>query len=654
MSDEVSKANLRERVIFELPDSVINQIKAGEVVERPLSVVKELVENALDADADEISIDLFDGGKAMIRVTDTGSGMSPEDAALAVRRHATSKLSALDDLDHIATFGFRGEALASIASVSRFVMRTRRALDPSATQIENDAGSDWKISAVASPQGTQIEVGELFCNTPARQKFLRNTATEYAHVHDFVLAMSLAFPKVAWSFSHNRRRVLHVRRADDLVARARDVLGESYVDYVPVSFEKGSFGVEGFAGLPSAARSVPQHFFVFVNGRLVRDKTIRAGVFQAYAGLIMKGLVPSAILFVQCDPRWVDVNVHPNKTEIRFRDPALVQDLVSLAVAGCLRPALQAKVMPLPETQQGLPLQALPQIKTSASLSLESAPSARPAVPTAQLTVRPVAPPISVNSGSAFLRQAREAERRLDTCEPGQIFEAPSFSPSPQAPLRYLGQFQKLYLLLECTESRELWVVDQHAFHERILYEGYLRSAEAPIPRQSLLTPLFVPLPASIGPVVASQSEVLGSLGFEVEWCEPMERLAIHAYPAFVDITRLTQVFDEVLVRLLVAVDPQLVDMEHPLLARVRDVRSAWASEGRAVAGLSPKDVFHLVYATIACHAAVRAGQDLRPEQVQYLLARARSVDFSAHCPHGRPVMRRFPITEVATWFERI
>lgn len=695
MKPESAGVGTEAPIIRELPDAVINQIKAGEVVERPLSVVKELVENAIDADADCVTIDIFDGGKAMIRIIDTGRGMSAEDAALSVRRHATSKLASLDDLEHIATFGFRGEALASIASVSRFVMRTRRASDSAATQVEVDANGLVSTQTVASPPGTEIEVAELFYNTPARQKFMRHAATEYAHIHDFVQAMALAYPSVSWSLSHNRKRVLHFRAASSLEERARAVLGPSFSEFCSVSFEKGSFRVDGFAGLPQTSRAVPQHFLVFVNGRLLRDKVIRAGVFQAYAGLIMKGLVPSAILFVQCDPRSVDVNAHPNKTEVRFRDPMLVQDLVSLAVAAAVRQAVQDKGMPLRVTLQdpdvepsSLDPSAAPLASVVADASkAPSKPESGPFRPQPQ-AIRPVV----LSSGPRFEAQAMAAGTRADVlfetrgaasplgraygasmaatgadAPKRHGFAATASSPLPAAdalvtsveaasaaaPLRYVGQVQKLYLIFECTETRELWFVDQHAFHERILFEGYLRSADAPIARQAFLTPLFVPLPDSLGPLVTAHASYLERLGFETEWCESMGRLAVHAYPAFLDVNKVATVFDEVLARLLAAIDPDL-STEHPLVFKARDLRSHWMAEGRSTVGMEPRDVYHLMYATIACHAAVRAGQELRPEQVHYLVARARSVDFSAHCPHGRPVMRRFSSDEMGAWFERV
>ncbi len=663
-------------VIHVLSDSVINQIKAGEVVERPLSVVKELVENALDADADEVTVDIFDGGKTMIRVTDTGKGMSPGDAVQALCRHATSKINEVDDLDHIATFGFRGEALASIAAVSNFVLRTRRSCDPAATQVQLDSAGKASNKPIASPPGTQIEVGDLFCNVPARQKFLKNAATEYAHIHDFVQSMAFAYPSVSWTLTHNRRRVFGYRAAADLRARAQDILGNGFEDFFPVMFEKGSFGLTGFVGHPNLAKPAPQHFILFVNGRLVRDKVIRSGVLQAYSGLVMKGLVPSVILFVQCDPSWVDVNAHPSKIEVRFGDPLVIQDLICLGLVAELRTRVQTRAMPLAAT----PNEYCP---PGGGDFLGSPVTLRSEDPRSETGVDSLASGVVSSSQAKQMQHARQilsTNQVQRTREPG--FSNPVVSDGVRfqeraarvadvmdgfadaashlrhetkssAPLRYLGQFNRLYLLFESDQPRELWIVDQHAFHERILFESYIREDSGQIARQSFLTPLFVSVPSGVGPLVTENRETFLNLGFEVEWIESMGKLAIHASPAFIEQNRVERVFDEILVRVLSALDSAF-DGDHPLFAKLRLVRSEWSLSGRSFATRDSKDLYHLFYATIACHAAVRAGQELRAEQAQYLIERAKDVDFSAHCPHGRPVIRKLGDAEIASWFGRL
>lgn len=722
-----------EAKIHTLGDEIINQIKAGEVVERPLSVVKELVENALDAGAGEVSVDIFDGGKTLIRVTDTGSGMSATDARLSVVRHATSKIERVDDLEAVSTFGFRGEALASIAAVSRFELRTRARGATLGTVVSRqdsgslavpgaqpplpirssdsesephaagscDVGSSWSVKSCAAPEGTQIEVKDLFYNTPARLKFLKSTPTEYAHIFDFLQAMAFAYPAVGLTFSHNRKRVFQYRADPDFSARAERILGPDRAGFMHVTYEKGSFGLNGLIGLPSQARSVPRVFLLFVNGRLVRDKVIRAGVMQAYSGLVLKGLIPSVVLFVRCDPGWVDVNAHPSKTEVRFRDPLVLQDLVCLGLQDALHRDTQARAY-AQETAGESQTHAQP-------LRLQEASSVTrvPDGPRFQQRAQRAADCIDSAGGSvgfdphmrtprmgAVAAQNNPLGEVLDKAPPPTSQRIQSKDPrvlggvtqvaSPQpvqdqtsrglpvasdasaasaeqvgslvvrgglAGARFLGQFARCYLIIEL--NRQLWVVDQHAFHERILFEEYRAlDAGSPVARQGLLTPIFVPIPPAVGPLLAEAADVFDGLGFEIEWVAKMESLAVHAFPAFLRARIVARVMDEVICRILGALEPTF-ENDHPLLARAARIRQAWADEGRSFASVKSADMFHLFYATIACHSAVRAGEELHADQIAYLLGRAADVDFSAHCPHGRPVLRKFALQDVEAWFER-
>ena len=301
-------------VIRKLPDHVINQIKAGEVVERPSSVVKELLENALDAQASEVEIELIDGGRQLIRVVDNGTGMSPDDAMMALERHATSKLTSAIDLDDLATFGFRGEALPSIAAVSHFTLKTRLVTEAAATQITVQDGIRGEPCACAMPVGTEIMVRDLFASVPARRKFLRSTSTELGHVIELFQAMALAYYRVGLKLSHNGRILHDYPQAHSLKDRLAQLMGSESNEFVEVSYEKGTFKLEGFVQKPELAKPVPKHFITFVNGRLVRDRIVRNGVLSGYTGLTMKGLVPSCVLFVTVDQTLVDVNAHPNKT----------------------------------------------------------------------------------------------------------------------------------------------------------------------------------------------------------------------------------------------------------------------------------------------------------------------------------------------------
>ncbi len=672
----VSEQEMNAERIKRLPDSVINQIKAGEVVERPLSVVKELVENALDAGSDEISVDIFDGGKSLIRVTDTGEGMSSADARRAVERHATSKITMARDIETVASFGFRGEALASIAAVSRFELKTRTAAQSVGVNVSNDSRKEldegFHTTAVAVPVGTQIEVRDLFHNVPARQKFLKSTSTEYAHIHDFLQAMAFAFPRVTLQFSHNRRRVFQFRKDDELSARARKVLGEEFSQFVELSYRKGNFELSGYASHPTTARSVPRHFTLFVNGRLVKDKVIRAGVLQAYSGLVMKGLVPSVILFVQCPPEWVDVNAHPSKTEVRFHDPLVVQDLVCLGVQEAVQKVTQelafqgaspreSAVDHFPRAQEATTSQ-IPRVLDGAAYQQRAAAAVeRIEKPQDTFQSRQQKSDLSASQPLAPLvsrepHYTPEMSGQALGPEPAdqELFTSGGERKPAQSGLwgRYLGQFAKCYLLIQ--QGDDLLVVDQHAFHERVLFEEYRRAAQSePIARQGLLTPFFVPVPESCGPLLDEQKNLFADLGFDVEWVPRMKALAVHSIPGFLRVGVAERVVDEVITRVLAALDPSF-EQGHPLFARVARVREGWQEEGRSFASVRSTDMYHLYYSTVACHSAVRAGEEMSEDQVSFLLSRAEDVDFSAHCPHGRPVIRRFSEKDVSSWFQRI
>ena len=374
-------------VIRKLPDHVINQIKAGEVVERPSSVVKELLENALDAQASEVEIELIDCGRQLIRVVDNGTGMSPDDAMMALERHATSKLTSAIDLDDLATFGFRGEALPSIAAVSHFTLKTRLVTEAAATQITVQDGIRGEPCACAMPVGTEIMVRDLFASVPARRKFLRSTSTELGHVIELFQAMALAYYRVGLKLSHNGRILHDYPQAHSLKDRLAQLMGSESNEFVEVSYEKGTFKLEGFVQKPELAKPVPKHFITFVNGRLVRDRIVRNGVLSGYTGLTMKGLVPSCVLFVTVDQTLVDVNAHPNKTEIRFNDAALIQDLVTIALQSDLRRTTQSELLSTLPTKETI-VRVSPELKHASWLdekrsgpTMTSPISDRPLIP---------------------------------------------------------------------------------------------------------------------------------------------------------------------------------------------------------------------------------------------------------------------------------
>lgn len=713
-------------IIHKLLDAVIDQIKAGEVVDRPASVVKEIFENALDAGATEISMELMDGGKQLIRITDNGSGLDAADLRLAVDRHATSKLVTVDDLQGIGTFGFRGEALPSIAAVSRFTMRSRTSDDSIGQQLEVTFGIKSELTPVSMPVGTVVEVRDLFAVVPARLKFLRATATEFAHIVDYLMAMALAYPLLQLRLAHNGRDVHNWPATKDSAARFAQILGDDAKGFVSVNFSRGSFGVQGFVGLPESARPMPKLFLTFVNGRLVKDRVVRAGILQAYSGLVMKGVISPAVVFVSVDPSWVDVNAHPAKTEVRFYDPGAVQDLLTIGIQNAVKDSLakssrealgtQAAVpgthaksegragasafstsrLPAPgsplsgasahavggeksrraeavlnerfdgqgsqeygnssflsakQTQREEPVR----VNGSHSKNLSFEPKRTVQGASASVTPFAGAPGEVGLSVESVAQGVRLESGRVGAAGDGTAHETSLFreqvTKGPFSRARYLGQFANCYLLLEA--QGDMFVVDQHAFHERILFEELILSFEKQtIPQQQLLAPVLVPLPPGASGLVAVEAKRLSRLGFTVEILAS-NSVAVHAFPAFIQVGRVAEVFDEVLARIFAFAGHSAADV-HPLMIKAQSVRDELSGLGIHPSSLEGTAVYHLFFATMACHSAVRAGDPLNEELVRRLLSRAGDVDFFAHCPHGRPVMRRFTDKDVASWFMRI
>ncbi|MEN9810863.1 MAG: hypothetical protein RLZZ488_2430 [Pseudomonadota bacterium] len=664
------------RVVHKLPEHVINQIKAGEVVERPVSVVKELLENALDAQAQEVEIELIDGGRQLIRISDDGCGMSPEDAVMALERHATSKISRADDLLDLSTFGFRGEALPSIAAVSEFCLRSRRRDDSVGTEIHVRHGIQSGAQPCGMSAGTEIIVRDLFGTIPARRKFLRSTATEFAHIQELVQAMALAYHKVGLRLTHNGREVFKVAPAQSLAERFRSLLAGEADEFIPLTYRKGSFSLEGFVQKPDLARPVPRYFITFVNGRLVKDRIVRNGVLSGYTGLSMKGLVPACVLFVSVDPQILDVNAHPNKTEIRFTDSALVQDLVTIALQSDLRQSTQNAMLSTLPTAETIVRVSADARRGEWSGAEQKAPelfSPAKMTSTFQPSVsahNPAGAPVSQRGGSHFSSLPRPENNVRSTpifvdepmlsaqssvAAPRQVGESENRPPhdSPLFDASYLGQYKNCFLLFQAGE--DLLVVDQHAFHERILFEELAVQIEGEhgLARQSLLAPLTLPIPQALSEILQDEEKTLEQLGFEIEVLPSGRSVALHSLPTQVDAAKATELFDDILARLLAVRGFQSVDA-HPLIRRAHRLGQEWLDAGLRPANLTRREIFHLHLATVACHTAVRSGDPLNAELVRRLLLRGVDVDFFAHCPHGRPVWRRWTAHDVAQWFSRI
>jgi DNA mismatch repair protein MutL len=596
-----------------LPSDLADQIAAGEVVERPASVVKELAENALDAGARRIDVEIDGGGRRLIRVVDDGEGMSPDDARLALKRHATSKIAAADDLWTLRTFGFRGEALPSIAAVSRLTLSTRRPDAAVGFRLLVEAGAEAEARETGMPAGTQVEVRDLFFNTPARAKFLKVESTEAANVSEAVLRLALAHPGVHFRLRITGRVALDLPPHRDLAERVRAALARRGAGALhEAAGQEAGLGVRAFLAAPDEASATARSTFLFVGGRFVRDRSLLHALVLGYGPLLEKGRYPLAALFLDVPGHDVDVNVHPQKLEVRFARAqevyGAVRHVVSAAIARA--PWLETSGdLARPIRAYTLPVARAPVIREDA-VGWAAARSAQPALP---LRAREPAPAVPATPASPA---------------------SPADAPAPVTPaggevvpffrdLAYIGQLQRTYLV--CEGQGELVLIDQHAAHERVAY-ARLRAAHGrrEVRRQRLLFPLPIELDESAA-AAAEAVDVLAALGFEVQRIGPR-------------VVRLAAVPE-----VLKDVDPK------PLLA---DVLGQIADRGAALAPDTLDGVDH-VLATMACHSVVRAGDVLGRTEALSLLGQLDEVDLRSHCPHGRPVMLRMPLAEIERRFGR-
>ena len=565
-----------------LPPAVQGQIAAGEVIERPASVVKEVVENALDAGARRVEVRLAAGGLDLIAVRDDGEGMVVEDAQVAFARHATSKLARAEDLPTVATLGFRGEALPSIAAVARVRLVTRRAADAGGVAVEADARGARPAGAAGAPPGTSVEVRELFAETPARRKFLRSAATEVGHVVDVLTRLAVASPAVGFRLEHDGREVLAFPPVADARQRLVQVLGRARAaDLVPVEAAAGGYTLTGFLAPPRETLASARLVWTYVavgragSGRWVRDRLLLRAVLDGYASLVMRGRYPIAVLFLGIPPGEVDVNVHPAKLEVRFRSQAAVHQLIVPA----LRARLVAALAPPPP----------------AAVARETAPAyAAPRVDGAPHTA------------------------------PAAAAQAPLWTPAPRgfASLRFIGQIFDGYLL--CEGEGRVVLIDQHAAHERVVFERLRAECRAGgIARDRLLVPETIALPAAESAVLAEHAAALAAAGLEGE--------------PFGEGTFLLRTVP----RLLGGRD---------VGALLRAVAGELVEEGASAAAERATDA---ALATIACHGVVRVGQRLGAAEAQALLASMDGVEVSAHCPHGRPVAAELARTQLEALFRR-
>jgi len=594
--------------IVKLPDDLANQIAAGEVVERPASVVKELVENALDADARRIVVTIEYGGKRLLRVEDDGIGMSPEDARMCLERHATSKIRSADDLGAISTLGFRGEALPSIASVSRFTLRTRERGADGGTEIRVVAGTVERVMAVGGPEGTSITVEDLFFNLPARRKFLKSDGAETAHVSKLMTQLALCHPTVGFTVINAGKRMLECPPAATLADRMYQIYGER-PDLVAV--DRTTHGVR-LTGMVAALADTgptrgPQH--VFVNGRIVKDKTIAHAVIDAYQSASIKERSPEIHLFLEVPLDRIDVNVHPTKAEVRFADQSLVHEIVRRGVAEGLG---AARMPTLPPDGSGAPPAAVmpPWAAGADTAPWTSLPGGGAAVRDwTALWPSPSPGAEGVVGGGAYV--------------PASAGLA-SWSPvSGERPLTPLGQFRNTFII--AVDDEGLVIIDQHVAHERVLFERILEKlTAAPLESQGLLVPMVIDLPGAGHATLLARAADLTRFGFDIEDFGGTS-VRVSAVPALLR--------------------PDAID---------RTLRALADDLEHLDRGLVAEQALKQIAATMACHTAVRAHDPLTVEKMTHILDELRATAYSTVCPHGRPVMFRLSRRDLERRFERI
>ncbi len=642
--------------IHVLPDRVANKIAAGEVVERPASVVKELLENALDAGATSLRIEVESGGRRLIRVADDGAGMLRDDALLAFERHATSKLSDVKDLLSIPTLGFRGEALPSIASIARLVLETRSAEEATGMRVEYAGGKLLRVDEAALTRGTTVTVRDLFFNVPARKKFLRSETTELAHIASLATHYSLAHPGKSFLLRSGTSELLNATPVGGLRDRVYQVFGGPILEelielgprtgelklpqpYVPPSAAVAayleapdeplttSYGLHGFVSRPQYQKLNRNSVFLFVNGRLIRDKLLLHSVSAAYHNLMPAASYPFALLFLECDYTEVDVNVHPSKTEVRFRHGSFVHDFIRDAIRDVLvvsrpgsslplpmpvavdRGAQPGAVLPFSEVSQRLENQTWPD-PSSGLLAVQQEASAEPLPEvTLQGPRQETTPAIPVpDTHTGFPEGAS-----LDS----------SASLATLAELRPLGQLHESFIVAAGRDG--LWIVDQHVAHERVLFEKIVRQlASGRTETQRLLMPVVLPLTAAQQIEYARLADELHSAGFETE---PFGQrtIAVKAAPAGVSAGDIEKVLFEIL---------EIAEKE--------------------LRGLSMQDLRTAMAASIACRAAIKVNTRLDQSKMEWLLGALSAAECPMTCPHGRPVALRYSNRDILRGFRRI
>ena len=626
-----------------LEDHIINKIAAGEVVERPASVVKELLENSLDAGSSKIEVELEDGGKKRITIRDDGSGISPEDVSLALTRHATSKIASDEDLFQVSSMGFRGEALASIASISRLSLASRQATADVGVKVVVEGGSpELDAHPWNGPIGTSITIENLFFNVPAREKFLKSPGTEFSHCLELVQSLAISRPEVGFSLVHNGKEKFRAsplplsdeqlleKRVGEKPMRQRlaDVWGAELAENLIYIQEENQYGsLEALVSPPGVEKATTRHMLSFVNRRWVKDKTLRYGLLRGYQSHLLKGRFPVAVALFNCDPGLVDCNVHPAKTELRFQYSGEVQGLLAMGVRNGIRGLSWASEEDtVPAAKPTIPSKVELSFSNETALKDDDRPAYRK---TDSVTIHH---PHQPSLGSASKSQARPVSyvtKAKDTIEQpvlsltgARSYQETNEEAIPWDHLRFLGCYSKCYLLFEGSER--LLAVDQHAFHERILFEKLMHDKDLLLTAQPLLVPEVVDVSPNTLEFLDLNSSMLHRSGFQFKRCGD-SAVEVFAVPSILTGKSFELLFE---------------DLAKPVNQR---------TDGELIGSALSQHTL----ATLACHSAVRAGEELSLDEINLLIKDARSVNFYHNCPHGRRVFRWFSKSTVEAWFDR-
>jgi DNA mismatch repair protein MutL len=655
-------------IIHILPEAVANKIAAGEVVERPASIVKELVENSLDAGANRIEVSVEAGGKRLIRVEDNGSGMSHDDALLAFERHATSKIRSAEDLVDVATLGFRGEALPSIAAVSRLVLQTRHASEPAGTKVEIVGGKLRDVSELGWPGGSEVAVRDLFFNTPARRKFLKAESTELSHVASLVTHYALAHPEKSFRLASLSNEIVSVSPVQDSRQRIYQLLGgqvlEQLIEITPVERRmpvySASAGPEeqdggepvpvrlwGFVSRPEVQKLNRNSIYFFVNRRLVRDRLILHAITEAYRNVLPPTVFPVALIFLELRPAEVDVNVHPSKTEVRFRHSGFIHDFARDSIRQKLMASRPVAAFPLPKAgqqQSGIegdeaevaealaeepPLFRAPEERAPGPpRSAEHGPASAwrsPAAPLEATGFRLSAPQPAPRPGVLPLEEGEPAfggptEAAFPSGDAPRLEESPA-SEFP-TDLKPLGQVEDSFIV--ATNAGGLWIIDQHVAHERVLFERHQRlRREKKVEGQRLLLPVIVELKPEQQATLGEIAEELAANGFDVE---PFGQRTVAIKTAPADIAA------------------------HDVQRLLIEILDELGPEMRAI---SLEVLRNKISASVACHAAIKVNMPLDRNRMEWLLRELARTECPMACPHGRPIVLRYGLKDIRKAFKR-